>query len=276
MDLPFYLEIGPVSLHPHLVFEVLAFFVGFRYVLHLRKGRTDPIKAPDRIWIIIGATAGALVGSRLLGGLENPALFFGGGGEAGLLYYYQQKTIVGALLGGLICVELTKKWLGVRVSSGDLFTFPLILGILVGRIGCFLSGVEDGTHGLPSAVPWAMDLGDGLLRHPAALYEILFLVLLWLGLYLIEQSYILADGVRFKLFMVGYLLFRLGVDTLKPGFRFEIGLTTIQIACILGLIYYYKVFLYPKRLVVGVRRARGEESKTLSVSRSSPAEGSAS
>ena len=243
MDLPFYIEIGAFRLHPHLIFEVLAFFIGFRYFLYLRKGRTDPIKAPDRVWIIIGATAGALLGSRLLGALENPELFLQGGGEAGLLYYYQQKTIVGGLLGGLIGVEVTKKLLGVGVSSGDLFTFPLILGILIGRIGCFLSGVEDGTHGLPSAVPWAMDLGDGLLRHPAPLYEILFLVMLWLGLYLIEQTYILADGVRFKLFMVSYLLFRLGVDALKPGFRFDVGLTTIQIACVLGLIYYYQVFV---------------------------------
>ena len=251
LSLPFYIEIGAVRVHPHLVFEVLAFFIGFRYFLRLRKQQADPILAPDRVWIIVGATAGALLGSRLLGALENPTLFFQGGGEVGLLYYYQQKTIVGALLGGLICVELTKKWRGVRVSSGDLFTFPLILGILIGRIGCFLAGVEDGTHGLPSGVPWAMDLGDGVLRHPAPLYEILFLALLWLGLYLTEQSYILADGVRFKLFMAGYLLFRLGVDTLKPGFRFDIGLTTIQVACILGLIYYYKVFVYPKRLFVG-------------------------
>ncbi len=242
-------------MHAHLVFEVLAFFIGFRYFLYLRKGKTDPIKAPDRVWIIIGATAGALLGSRLLGGLENPALFFEGGGEAGWWYYYQQKTIVGGLLGGLICVELTKKWLGVRVSSGDLFTFPLILGILIGRIGCFLAGVEDGTHGLPSTVPWAMDLGDGVLRHPAPLYEILFLAMLWLGLYLTEQTYILADGVRFKLFLAGYLLFRLGADALKPGFRFDVGLTTIQIACILGLIYYYKVFVFPKRLVVKAKRS---------------------
>ena len=30
----------------------------------------------------------------------------------------------------------------------------------VGRIGCFLSGLPDGTYGLPSSLPWAIDLGD--------------------------------------------------------------------------------------------------------------------
>ena len=54
----------------------------------------------------------------MLGALETPALFGQGGGELGWLYYYQQKTIVGALLGGLIGVELIKKRLGVQVSSG--------------------------------------------------------------------------------------------------------------------------------------------------------------
>ena len=223
--------------------------------MYLRKRQADPIPSPDRVWIIIGAAAGALLGSRLLGALENPELFLQGGGEAGLLYYYLQKTIVGALLGGLICVELTKKVLGVKASSGDLFTYALILGMIIGRIGCFLTGVADGTQGVPSTLPWAMDLGDGVLRHPAALYEILFLLGLALGLYLIEQKYILADGVRFQVFMVSYLLFRLAVDTLKPGFRFGIGLTTIQIACILGLLYYYKVFVYPKRLLAPVQAA---------------------
>ena len=42
---------------------------------------------------------------------------------------------------------------------------------MVGRWGCFLSGLEDQTHGTPTALPWGHDFGDGMLRHPVQLYE---------------------------------------------------------------------------------------------------------
>ncbi len=145
---------------------------------------------------------------------------------------------MGGLLGGLIGVELTKKLIGEKESSGDLFTYPLILAIMVGRVGCFLSGVAEPTYGVPTGLPWGMDLGDGLPRHPVALYEILFLALLWISLRAVEKRYDLRSGLRFALFMTTYLLFRFGIDFIKPGFRFSFGLTSIQIACLLGLLYY--------------------------------------
>jgi prolipoprotein diacylglyceryltransferase len=38
-------------------------------------------------------------------------------------------------------------------------------------LGCFLSGLEDETHGTPTSLPWGVDLSDGVLRHPVQLYE---------------------------------------------------------------------------------------------------------
>jgi hypothetical protein len=52
----------------------------------------------------VGAAAGALLGSRLLGLLEHPALLLHPPG--GWLYYFTNKTIVGGFLGGLVGVEL--------------------------------------------------------------------------------------------------------------------------------------------------------------------------
>ena len=238
MSLPFYLPIGDGRFTPHLFFELLAFFVAFRYFLYLRRRQEDPIDTTGRLWIIVGAAAGALLGSRLLGTMENWPCFVSGGCEQGWLYYYANKTIVGGLLGGLFGVELTKKLIGVSQSSGDLFTYPILLGMIIGRIGCFLAGIEDGTHGIETTMPWGMDMGDGLSRHPAALYEILFLGILWISLRKIEHKWQLKNGDRFKLFMVAYLLFRFFIDFLKPVYTFSFGLMSIQIACLLGLGYY--------------------------------------
>ncbi len=43
--------------------------------------------------------------------------------------------------------------------------------VAVGRIGCFVSGIDDFTHGTPTALPWGYDFGDGVARHPVQLYE---------------------------------------------------------------------------------------------------------
>lgn len=55
--------------------EPLGMFIGFRYFWVLRKKKGDLINAGNWGWIIIGVKFGALIGSRLFGGLENiPAM----------------------------------------------------------------------------------------------------------------------------------------------------------------------------------------------------------
>ena len=248
LSFPIEFVLGPIRLNAHLVFEVLAFFFGFRYYIWRKGKTTDTISYDNRWWIVIGAAFGALVGSRLLGALESPPDFFSG--ARGWLYYYQSKTVVGALLGGLFGVELTKKILKETQSSGDLFTFPLILGMMIGRVGCLSAGVSEPTYGVPSTLPWAMDLGDGMLRHPTNLYEILFLGLLWITIHQLSQRVSLVSGSQFKLFMVSYLVFRFLIDFIKPVYEIPgIGLSSIQLACLLGLVYYYKVLIFPKSLI---------------------------
>lgn len=245
MTFPVVFRIGPAHLDAHLVFELLAFAIGYRYYIRLRKGRPDAISTANRVWILIGAAAGAFLFSRLLGSLEEPVELFSRAHS--ITWYYANRTIVGALLGGLLFVELTKKLIGEKNSSGDLFTYPLILGMMIGRIGCFLAGTSEPTFGVATSLPWGMNLGDGVSRHPIALYEILFLATLWMGLRFAERHVTLGSGLRFAFFMIGYLFYRFCVDFVKPGFRFDIGLTTIQIACLIGLAYYAAVLAHQYR-----------------------------
>lgn len=240
MEFPLHVGIGDFKVNAHLIFELLAFSTGFQYFMRIRKKKPDLISDTNRTWIMIGAIFGALVGSRLIGSLENPIAFFDS--QTSFLYYYANKTIVGGLLGGLVGVEGMKKLIKVKTSSGDLFTFPLILGMMIGRVGCFTSGIYEATYGIESNLPWAMDLGDGLKRHPVALYEIAFLAILWIGLRYVESIKTLANGRRFQLFLFSYLVFRFLLDCIKPAYRFPFHLTTIQITCLLGMIYYLRLF----------------------------------
>ncbi len=245
MQFPIDIDLGFVRMPAHLLLEVLAYTLGYRYYAALRR-RGDPISDLARMWIFIGAVTGGLLGSRLLALLEHPETWATAHSVPELL---AGKTIVGGLLGGLVGVEWTKRRLGVRVSSGDLMVYPLLLGLMIGRVGCFMAGLGDGTHGVASSLPWAIDLGDGVPRHPLPLYEIGFLGLLWLGLRRLQARVRLADGALFKLWMVAYLGFRLAIELLKPEPRPWIGLSAIQLACVAGLIYYRRVWLRPHELV---------------------------
>jgi len=156
------------------------------------------------------------------------------------------KTIVGGLLGALVGVETAKRLLGWSASTGDGFVVPLLAAITIGRIGCQLSGLSDLTYGNATSLPWGWDYGDGLLRHPTALYEILGIGVLAAVLH--AQGFTKQSGDRFRAFMVGYLTLRFGLEFLKPPYgpaaaamlapSFWGPLSSIQWACLAGLAYY--------------------------------------
>jgi phosphatidylglycerol:prolipoprotein diacylglycerol transferase len=247
MTFPVDIHIGSARINVHFVFETLGMIVGFRYFLYTRKRTEDVIETGDRVWILIGAAIGALLLSRIAGALENPVLW--AQNKANPLFYFTNKTIVGGLVGGLIGVEVIKKIIGVKSSSGDLFTFPIIISLIIGRIGCFLSGLEDFVYGVPTALPWGIDFGDGIHRHPVALYEIAFLGVLFFVLTQLRKRFVLENGSLFKLFMFFYFLFRFCIEYIKPVFVFSFGLSTIQLFCLAGLIYYYRIIATPKYLL---------------------------
>ncbi|MFN8355037.1 MAG: prolipoprotein diacylglyceryl transferase family protein [Spirosomataceae bacterium] len=249
MHFPVTIPIGDHQVHLHFICEVLAYSIGFRYYLYIRRHSNDLISDEQRLWIFLGATAGGFFGGHLLGILENPSDWSSMTWRSFPFYFMGNKTVVGGFLGGLIGVELTKKMLKVTTSSGDMMVFPLLLGNIIGRIGCFLEGIHDGTHGTASNLPWAIDFGDGIRRHPAPLYEILFLVVWWIGIVQLERRFTLTNGSRFKIYLVGYLLFRFTSEFIKPVYFLEIGLSVIQVACLSGLLYYWKVFAKPQQLI---------------------------
>lgn len=239
MTIPFEPELFGYEVNIHLILEYLAFFIAFRYYMYLRKGTKDTISNLNRLSIILGAAIGALLGSRIVAILENPIFTFE---VSALITLLNSKTIMGGLFGGLLGVELAKKIIGEKQSSGDLFVFPIIVGIFIGRIGCFLSGINEFTYGKETTFFLGMNLGDGLKRHPIALYELVFLLLLFLFLKKLKQRD-LKNGLLFQFFMISYFTFRFFMEFLKPNVFFILGLSSIQILCLICLLYYYKTIL---------------------------------
>ena len=222
----------------HTLFEAAAYAVGARLFWRERRRQALPALA-DRdagLAVVIGAICGAALGAKLSYWLYDPAYAFAD--FPNWIRLLEGKSILGALLGGLLGVELAKKLDGIRGSTGDAFVWPLMLGMAIGRIGCFLSGVNDHTAGNPTTLPWAVDFGDGIPRHPTQLYEILFLGL-WALLLATRGRRLTRPGDRFRTFLIGYLLYRLAIEAIRPIPLHYFGLLSgLQLLCVAGLLYY--------------------------------------
>jgi phosphatidylglycerol---prolipoprotein diacylglyceryl transferase len=183
--------------------------------------------------VVVGLLLGAAIGNKAVFLVERPEVWQ-------LLLQgtlaLPGQSIVGGLLGGLLGVELAKKLSGQTRSTGDPLVWPLALGIVVGRIGCFAAGLHDDTFGLPTSLPWGVDFGDGVTRHPTQLYDIA-VVLLLAGA--VHGRFDAVPGLAFKLFLAGYLTWRLFVDGLKPvPHAYAFGLSGIQWICLVALAIY--------------------------------------
>jgi len=218
----------------HYIFEWLGFFIGFKLFMMARKD--DILPANQRNSVLVASVLGAVIGTKLFVWLENPLQ---------LNVYdvmFSGKSIVGALLGEWMAVEITEEFAGINRSTGDITVIPLIAGMVIGRIGCFLTGLQDKTYGIPTTLPWGVDFGDGISRHPTQLYEIVFLLaLLWLIHSLRSKQ--IVEGMPFKIFMLGYITFKFFVQFLKPTPHIYWGLDFIQLMS-LPVVFYCGIVLF--------------------------------
>lgn len=156
---------------------------------------------------LLALAAGAIAGAWLFGSLNSILL------PVPRLSH----SIAGALAGGIAGVELYKAIRGITVSTGIFWVGPIALGVAVGRLGCLFAGLSDETYGTPTALPWAVDLGDGIGRHPVQLYESAAM-LLFLALYLfgLAREATWMRKRAFYLFVLFYAAQRFLWEFLKP------------------------------------------------------------
>ena len=223
-------------LHGLLEFAAMALGAAL-YRRARRRSGLPAMTAQGSFALMVGLLLGAGLGNKLVFLIERPDLWLAFWQDGQPLRLGQ--SLVGGLLGGLIGIELAKALTRQPASTGDIMVGPLAVGIALGRVGCFLAGLHDDTYGLPSALPWAIDLGDGQPRHPTALYEIAFVLAMAALLHRWRARLTVVPGLAFKGFLAGYLLWRLLIDLLKPvRVPYALGLSGIQWVCLLALLCY--------------------------------------
>lgn len=82
-----------VLLHP--VMETIGIFIGMRYYRVLKSRSPEKLPLLISMAVLIGATAGALIGSKLIGNLEKPGILFSEPFD--FKRFWTNNTIVGGL-----------------------------------------------------------------------------------------------------------------------------------------------------------------------------------
>jgi phosphatidylglycerol---prolipoprotein diacylglyceryl transferase len=175
------------------IFAIGALIVGG--LLWLRLARAEA-----RLWWIYGGgVVGGLVGAKLAYLLAEGWMF--SDHPQRWTFWLTGKSIMGALPGGWIGVEIAKRRCHFTQNTGDRFALTLPIPLMLGRFGCLQAGCCQGietSHG----------------RWPAVEVEMGFLAFL-LCLFLILRVKNLLPGQHFHLFLLLYTFFRFNHEFLR-------------------------------------------------------------
>lgn len=217
----------------HLVFDLLALISGVLISLWFRHkyAFSRPVGITHNSqhhYYLLVLLLGLAIGS-LLFGTWNLHL----AGQNGIA-----KSMVGGVFGAIMAAEIFKFFAGIRQSTGLYFIPGLIMFIVVGRVGCFLAGLPDFTYGTETSLPWGVDFGDGVKRHPVQLYEsltmLVFLFIL-LGFYPRYPTFWQAQG--FYVFVPVYAGQRFVWEFIKPYSSVLYPFNLFQLLCLLLIGY---------------------------------------
>ncbi|MBL8383702.1 MAG: prolipoprotein diacylglyceryl transferase [Burkholderiales bacterium] len=166
-----------VALWLKLLFWSLAFAVFLREAAR-SLGRID---AADRR-ALEGALIGALGGSKLVHALGSPWEVTEPSAALAdlLLHVAGGDSTIGGVLGARLGL-----WLAAPRGRGavlaDRLAPPTARALLVLALGAFFWALRGNSYGAATSLPWGVDFGDGVPRHPVMLYEAIVLTLFLLA-----------------------------------------------------------------------------------------------
>lgn len=164
------IPLGFTTIYLWGIFTALAFLVAISLaVKKAEKLRIDKNIIYDlSFYIIISAIIGARIGFFITHPSEFSFINFFKIWQGGMAFF-----------GGFILSFITA-FIYIRKKNlnfwkiVDLFAFPAIIGHIIGRIGCYITGEHIGK---PADLPWSI-YQEGVLRHPVILYEIIGLIII--------------------------------------------------------------------------------------------------
>jgi len=198
-----------------------------------KRQRGLPLPAGDKWTLAISGVVGATLAAKLpfwfFAQTLSPAILpFPGTG-----WIADGKTILWALAGGYLGVEVGKWMLDIRIRTGDTFVVAVAVAVGVGRLGCLVYGC---CHGTPTDLPWGIrfpiaDDGGTIARHPTQIYEAIFhLAFAAIAAWAIGRKWMVGDWM--PLYLIGYATYRFFSEFIRAEAPWIAGLTFYQISAL--------------------------------------------
>ncbi len=262
------LSLDPLGAPLHALFVVLGTAAAVAVFLHgaRRQGDERAGTISDALLVVLlGALVGGALGAKLavawryVDSTTAPSLL-------GLLLRGGQ-SVLGGLSGAYLGAVATKRLIGYRRGTGDLFAPAAALGIGIGRFGCLLTE----TPGTPTGGRWgtvvdaarAARIPDfparwiGVPLHPSFAYEIPF-HLAMAGVFLhLRARGVLRDDL-FKLYLLAYAPVRFLLEFVRGNPVVWHGLTRSQL------------FLIPSMPLLAAAVLRRHPASTVAAARIAP------
>lgn len=212
----------------------IAVGVGVGLLIYLHEARRTGVNG-DKVSMV---AAGALIGGGIFAKISTAWRFVGDADSLADLYLYGGRSVLGGLAGAYLGAEVTKRVVGYRRSTGDLFAPAVAAAMAIGRVGCFLTEQVGTATSLPwgitvsaeaaATIPNCPQCAAGVAMHPSFLYEIAFhaaaLAVLWRG-----RGRLVEEGASFKLYLLAYGIFRFAVEFVRGNAVMSGGMTGSQI-----------------------------------------------
>ena len=235
----------PVEAYPTFVFLALVSGI-LVYLIQLKK---DRIQNSNALYIALFAIIGGVIGSKIPIIIMNWELL--NSNQGSLEQILSGRTIVGGLIGGAVGTFSAKKIFKIKERLGNQIAIPVAVGMGVGRLGCLFRGC---CYGQPTSLPWGIDFGDHIGRHPTQIYEIVFdlFLVIYLGW---RKKKGVMPGQLFKIFLSCYMSFRFLLEFIRVETVLLFGLTDFQLLCIISLIFINRQAIFQLFGRKGVQQA---------------------
>lgn len=240
------LNIGPLSLHMYGIAIAVGVFAGV--VIARRRIEAWGGDPEDVTTIAIIAVPAGLIGARVYHVITDWQLYNNDKWYEAFFIWKGGLGIPGGILFGAVAGIITAKRMHLdwRVLA-DAAAPAIPISQAIGRIGNWFN---QELYGRPTDLPWALEIADpagyppGTTFHPTFLYEGLWNVGVSILIVVLGRSFILRKGRWFAVYVIGYGLGRLWVESLRIdsaneifGLRVNTWISLIAIAA--GLLWLF-------------------------------------
>ncbi|MFJ3382798.1 MULTISPECIES: prolipoprotein diacylglyceryl transferase [unclassified Curtobacterium] len=210
-------------------------------------------------WIIIDiaiwAVPAGIIGGRLFHVFTHVSDYFGPGIDPwSFLYIWEGGlAIFGALILGSVGAYIGCRQVGLRFTAFlDAVAPAMLLAQAFGRLGNYFNHE---LFGMPTSLPWGLQiessnaayptgLPEGTLFHPTFLYEIIWNVLGFVVIILLDRKFTLQWGRVLALYLIWYgvgrsFLESIRVDTSETFFGIRTNVWAAFAAIVLGVIIFW-------------------------------------